>query len=145
MAAKGSIKISEELFGLLVLSVKMGETSQGAFDITFASVGYLYNYRDKKRPDDTQVEALLDAIDYRLIELDPATFSVRFKHPNVKIDLGGIAKGHAVDNGIVILHEYGIKHGLVTAAEDTRLLRARRGHPGWQGFSVLLQTELPSH
>ena len=133
-AASREVVVSQELFDLIKLSVDMGMHTDGAFDITFASVGYLYNYREKTKPDDKQVESLLDAINYKLIHLNSATHGIRFAHPNVKIDLGGIAKGHAVDNSIDILKASGIQHGLVTAGGDTRLLGDRRGRPWMVGI-----------
>jgi thiamine biosynthesis lipoprotein len=53
--------------------------------------------------------------------------TIFFNAANVRIDLGGIAKGYAVDNGIQILKEQGVTNALVTAGGDTRLLGDRRG------------------
>lgn len=128
------VNVSKELYDLLQLSVEMGNMSNGAFDITFASVGFLYNYQDQVRPDEEQVESLLDAIDYRRIALNPDSNGVRFGHKNLRIDLGGIAKGHAVDNSIAILKAHGIQFGLVTAGGDTRLLGDRNGRPWMVGI-----------
>ena len=61
--------------------------------------------------------------------LNEANTSVRFLHKDVKIDLGGIAKGYAVDNAIELLSKLDISHALVTAGGDTRLLGDRLGKP----------------
>ncbi|MDX1697544.1 MAG: FAD:protein FMN transferase, partial [Thiohalobacterales bacterium] len=63
--------------------------------------------------------------------LDEADSSVRFLHAGVRIDLGGIAKGYAVDRGIALLADAGIKAGLVSAGGDTRVLGKRWERP-WQ-------------
>jgi thiamine biosynthesis lipoprotein len=128
-AAKQALVVSEEMFTILTLSKELSELTDGAFDITFASVGYLYNYRDKQRPDEQAIRPLLEAINYQHIVLDAQKRSVFFAHPKVKIDLGGIAKGYAVDNAIEALTKMGIKHALVTAGGNTRLLGDRRGKP----------------
>lgn len=128
-AAKDPVAVSDELFELLLLSVGLSEDTGGSFDITYASVGYLYDFRAKKRPQQGEIDALLDAIDYRHIVLNPDNKTVYFAHPNVKIDLGGIAKGHAIDNNLQILAEMGVKHALVTAGGDTGLLGDRCGRP----------------
>jgi thiamine biosynthesis lipoprotein len=133
-AALRSVMISPELYSLIERTLEMSEMTNGAFDITFASVGYLFNYRDKLRPDDETVSALKDAINYRFVELEPGIPRVKFNHPDVKIDLGGIAKGYAVDNAIRILKKHGIKHGLVTAGGDTKLLGDRRGRDWMVGI-----------
>jgi thiamine biosynthesis lipoprotein len=128
------ITVSKELFELIALSVELAKETDGAFDITFASVGYLYNYRDKKKPEKDQVENLLEAINYRHIKFDVDVHSIFFAHRDVKIDLGGIAKGHAVDNAIDILKKRGIKHALVTAGGDAKMLGDRRGQPWMVGI-----------
>ncbi len=133
-AAEGAVPVSEELYTLVALSVELAKETDGAFDITFASVGYLYNYRDGQKPEQGQIEELLKAIDYRHIKFNRAQHSISFAHPNVKIDLGGIAKGHAVDNAIEILKQRGIKHALVTAGGDTKLLGDRLGKPWMVGI-----------
>ncbi|WP_026376132.1 FAD:protein FMN transferase [Aestuariibacter salexigens] len=129
LAAREDVIISDEMFALLSLSTELSERSNGAFDITFASVGFLYDYRNRIKPSDADIEQKLEAIDYRLVELDAHTKSVRFFHKDVKIDLGGIAKGHAVDNAIALLEKNAIQHALVTAGGDTRLLGDRNGKP----------------
>ena len=61
--------------------------------------------------------------------LDAATRSVRFARPGMRIDLGGFAKGHAVDQGIDILRRHGIAHAMVSAGGDSHVLGDRRGRP----------------
>ncbi len=128
-AGKQVVVISDEMFELLDKSIKISELTNGAFDITFASVGYLYNYKENKRPDEATIASLLDAVNYKHIVLNKENKTVSFSNEKVKIDLGGIAKGHAVDNSISLLERMGILHGLVTAGGDTRLIGDRRGKP----------------
>jgi thiamine biosynthesis lipoprotein len=133
-AADSAIKVGKELFELVALSLELSRETDGAFDITFASVGYLYDYRGKHKPSEQEIAQLLNAIDYRHVVLDKAEQSIYFANKNVKIDLGGIAKGHAVDNAITILKDMGIQHALVTAGGDTGLLGDRRGKPWMVGI-----------
>jgi thiamine biosynthesis lipoprotein len=128
-AGQQPVAISDEMFELIDKSVKISELTKGAFDITFASVGYLYNYKQNERPNEALIASLLDAINYKHIKLNTENKTVAFTHEKVKIDLGGIAKGHAVDNSISLLQRMGIMHGLVTAGGDTRLIGDRRGKP----------------
>ena len=67
--------------------------TDGAFDITYASVGYLYDFRHHVHPGEEQIKAALPGVNYRHVVLDPAQHTVRFTQPGVRIDLGGIAKG----------------------------------------------------
>lgn len=128
-AATQSVVVSEELFNLIRYAINVSDLTQGAFDITFASVGFFYDYRHHIKPDDAQIQANLSAINYHLLQLNPQTHSIRYLHPNVKIDLGGIAKGHAVDKAVEKLVHLGIEHAMVTAGGDTRLLGDRMGRP----------------
>lgn len=132
--ATTAVVVSNELFELIRLSTGVSEETSGAFDITFASVGFLYNYREGIKPSDQNINETLDAISYRHIQFDEKASTIQFIHPKVKVDLGGIAKGYAVDNAIDILAKQGIEHALVTAGGDTRLLGDRRGRPWMVGI-----------
>ena len=54
---------------------------------------------------------------------------VRFSHPGVSIDLGGIAKGYAVDRCVELLREQGVTQGMVAAGGDSRIIGDRMGRP----------------
>ena len=128
-AAKAPVPISESLFEVLQKATQVSKLSDGAFDISFGSVGYLYDYRAKRQPSDEQLAEGLPAVNYQSIELDPAASTVRFLSDGVKLDLGGIAKGYAVDRGIEILKSHGIRHARLSAGGDMRLLGDKRGTP----------------
>ena len=128
-AAREPVKVSPELFELLTTALEYSRVTQGAFDITYASVGYLYDYRHHVRPDEQQIHAALPGINYHHVLLDPQARTVKFSQEGVRIDLGGIGKGHAVDRGIALLQGRGISHALVTAGGDSRIIGDRFGKP----------------
>lgn len=128
-AAERPVVISREFFDLLETSFEYSRLTAGAFDITFASVGHQYDYRQGIKPSDRKLANTLPLINYRLVKLDPASLTVRFERRGVRIDLGGIAKGYAVDRGIRILQSRGIENALISAGGDSRLLGDRRGRP----------------
>jgi thiamine biosynthesis lipoprotein len=128
-AANGPVKVDAELAALIARALDFSELSGGAFDITYASVGYLYDYREHRRPSEAQIQATLPAISWRHVVVDREASTVRFTQPGVRIDLGGIAKGYAVDNCLRILRARGIRNASVTAGGDTGLLGDRRGRP----------------
>lgn len=127
--ANDFVVVGEELFSLISRSQGYSILTGGAFDITYASAGRYYNYRKGERPDLDVMREAVEAISYRHLELDHRNHAVKFHHPHVYIDLGGIAKGHAVDNAIRILREQGIEQAMVSAGGDSRIIGDRRGEP----------------
>jgi thiamine biosynthesis lipoprotein len=133
-AANGQVEVEPELARLIARALEFSELSGGAFDVTYASVGYLYDYRARKHPTEAEIQAALPAINWRHVVVDLDASTVRFLRPGVRIDLGGIAKGHAVDSAIAILSARGITHATVTAGGDSRMLGDRRGRPWMVGI-----------
>ena len=123
------VPLSDEMFALLSRANEFSTLSHGAFDITFAGAGQLYDYRERVRPTDAALTRACASIGYQHLLLDPATRSVRFGLAGMRIDLGGFAKGHAVDRGAAILRRLGITNAIVTAGGDSRVLGDRRGRP----------------
>jgi thiamine biosynthesis lipoprotein len=128
-AAREPVSVDADLFGLLETSLDYSRLTEGAFDITYASVGYLYDYRRHIKPSEEELASALPAVDYRHVLLDPQTRTVRFSQAGVRIDLGGIAKGWAVDRGIELLRAAGVQRAFVTAGGDTRIIGDRFGQP----------------
>jgi thiamine biosynthesis lipoprotein len=128
------VAIGAELFDLISRSLSLSVASGGAFDITYESVGYLYDFRARRRPSDADIDRLLHAVGYRHVVLDPKAGTVRFTTPGVRINLGGIAKGYAVERAAAILREAGVKHALLNAGGDTRVVGDRRGQPWMVGI-----------
>jgi thiamine biosynthesis lipoprotein len=128
-AAERAVPVPAELTDLVGLALEYSALTHGAFDITYASVGYLYDFRAHVHPDDAAIARALPGVDYRHVAIDRNAHTIRFDRTGVRVDLGGIAKGHAVDRSIAILRRLGIEHALVTAGGDTRLLGDRLGQP----------------
>jgi thiamine biosynthesis lipoprotein len=128
-AAREAVKVDPELVSLIERAGEFSELTGGAFDITYASVGYLYDYRAHTRPTDEQIAAGLGAVNWHHVQVDRDALTVRFAREGVRIDLGGIAKGYAVDRAIGILASMGIHHASVTAGGDSRIVGDRFGRP----------------
>ena len=128
-AAKAPMVISDELFRLVERSLELSVASGGAFDITYDSVGYLYDFRARQRPTDSQIAERLGAVDYRHVVLDRERRTVFFKTSGVRINLGGIAKGYVVERAAGMLRARGVEHALLNAGGDTRVIGDRRGQP----------------
>jgi len=128
-AADGPQPVSPELFKLLQRAAEIAELTDGAFDISYDSVGRLYDFRARRRPAAADIEARLATIDYRHVLLDREQQTIEFAVSGVRINLGGIAKGYAVERVIELLAEAGVQHALANAGGDTRILGDRVGKP----------------
>src|SRR5450755_4868311 len=133
-AADGPMRISKELFDLLVTAKEYSAITDGAFDITYASVGYLYDFRKHVHPDEAQIDKALPAVNFRHVLLDPKKQTVQFTQKGVRIDLGGIAKGYSVDRGIEVLKSLGVTRAYVSAGGDSRIIGDRFGKPWMVGI-----------
>lgn len=99
------------------------------FYISYAAVGRLYDYRQRLRPGDAVLRAAQALVGWQQLQLDPRSRSLRFAREGVCIDLGCIAKGHAVDRAVALLRKRGFAHAMVSAGGDSRVVGDRRGFP----------------
>lgn len=133
-SAAKPLPISAELASIISRAEHYSDLSGGAFDITFASLARYYDYRKGLKPTDAQFKELVPQINYKFIHLDSKNNTVYFDHPKVYIDLGGIAKGFAVDRGAEILRSYGITHANISAGGDSRIIGDKFGKPWLVGI-----------
>jgi thiamine biosynthesis lipoprotein len=120
-AGKEPIAVSKETFDVIAESVKMSERSEGTFDITFQSLHGLWKFDqdlDPHPPKEAELKARLPLVNYRNIKLDPAKLTVYLAKAGVKIGLGGIAKGYAVDAASNVLKKAGVEAFFVQAGGD---------------------------
>lgn len=133
-SAAKPLSISPEMTTLLQKAEAYSRLSDGAFDITFASLARYYDYRKGLKPTDAQFKELLPQINYTFIHLNTKHHTVYFDHPKVYIDLGGIAKGYAVDRGAEILQKFGVVHANISAGGDSRVMGDKLGQPWLVGI-----------
>lgn len=133
-SAENPLTISPELTKILDKALYYSRLSDGAFDVTFASLARYYDYRKKLKPSEKQREELLPLINYRFIHLDVKANTVWFEHPQVYVDLGGIAKGYSVDTSLAVLKQFGVEHANITAGGDSRVIGDRLGRPWLVGI-----------
>jgi thiamine biosynthesis lipoprotein len=129
LAAKQPVKVSAEMARLITQSQHIYALTDGAFDITFASIGKYYDYREKHVPTAEQIKNLLPVLKTSHLHFYAKAQTVSFLSSQVAIDLGGIAKGYACDLAIDYLQTLGIEHAYVSAGGDSRILGDRLGRP----------------
>ena len=94
-----AVGVSTELWKMLTLSQKIAECSEGAFDITIGPLVNLWRNARRKRelPAPERIAEMQQRIGYRHLHLDPSARTAQLDLPEMRLDLGGIAKGYAVD------------------------------------------------
>ncbi|MDP2004590.1 MAG: FAD:protein FMN transferase [Rubrivivax sp.] len=128
-AARYAVPLSDEMYTLVERALAFSRFSGGAFDISYAAVGQLYDYRARVRPEAAALAQARTLVGWQHLELDPRARTLRFGREGMRIDLGGFAKGHAVDRAAALLKRRGIGSAMVSAGGDSRVIGDRRGRP----------------
>lgn len=129
-AGGAAMLVSRELFEVLELSKRIHSETRGTFDVTFHGVGHLWSFKAGSTPPTAeQIEAALPLVDGSAIELEPVARTARLPKAGMKIGLGAIAKGYAVDRASALLRERGFPNHVVEAGGDTYAAGAKDGAP----------------
>lgn len=133
-AGHEEVLVEPRLFGLLQDSLRFSQETDGAFDVTVGPLMKAWGFfRGRGRlPSPQEIHTLLGSIGYQHVQLDAARRTIRFDKPATEIDLGGIAKGYAVDRVVRLLREDHISAALVSAgASSIYALGAPPGENAW--------------
>lgn len=130
----GKVVVSEELFGLLQTSVEYSRLSEGGFDITIGPLVDLWRKagRTNTTPTEEQLTGARAKVGYEKLILDPDERSVRFAVAGMRLDLGAIGKGYAVDRAIESLRNSGAVGGMVNLGGNIRTFGRPVGKSEWK-------------
>lgn len=129
---EGKAQVSEETLEVIEDAIKFSNLTDGAFDITCRPLINLWKRakKEEKVPTEEEIEEAISLVDYQRIILEAN--QIRLEKKGMQIDLGGIAKGYAVDKAIEALKKNGIKRALVNAGGDLYALGTDRQGEKWQ-------------
>lgn len=115
------IRASIEVYQLLKTANQVWQDSNGAFDITIGQLMRLWGFRDDSdyHPELEDIERIRQNCGMNFLQLDDFNHTVKFLKNAVKIDLGAIGKGYAINQAIEILREEGIKSALLHGGTST--------------------------
>lgn len=133
-AYEQEVDLSPDMFDILTTAINGSKETNGAFDITVRPLSKLYGFGSTKKhvPTNKEIEKSLALVGYKFIKINTDKKTIRFLKKGVQLDLGGIAKGYAVDEAIKVLIQYGIKNALVNAGGSSIYgLGTNQGNP-WQ-------------
>jgi thiamine biosynthesis lipoprotein len=114
------IKVSDEMWEVLQIADTISKISNGAFDVTIGALSKLWRkaIRQQKFPDEKDILTYKATVGYKSIDYFPKEQAVRLNKKGTRLDFGGIAKGYALDEAMIILRNNGIKSALVDGGGD---------------------------
>lgn len=124
-AAVEPVGVEAGLFELIQLSLRLHEETNGALDITAGPLWEVWGFarREGTVPSQQQLDDALKLVDSRMVELDPAAKTVHFKQPGMKLNLGSIGKGYALDRCCRLLMDEGINDFLFHGGQSSVIAR----------------------
>jgi len=130
-----AVPLSDDLWRVLWRAEQVARRSDGAFDVTVGPYVQLWRRARRQRalPDPARLEAARQAVGFPQLRLDPARRTAELRRPKMRLDLGGIAKGYALQEALRTLERCGVPRALVTGGGD---LVAGEGPPGKAGWRV---------
>ena len=120
-AGKAPVNVSAETITVLQAAHTISTWTNGKFDVTFGALSDVWKFdqdKDERVPADDEIAARLPLIDYRAVVIDAAAGTVFITRPSMRIHLGGIGKGYAVDRAVEILHAAGLGDFMIQFGGD---------------------------
>lgn len=131
-AAREPVRVSEPMLAVLEAAARVSERSGGAFDVTVGPLVRLWGFHDREPhvPDAAELARVAPLVGYRNVVIDAAARTVRFRREGVELDLGGIAKGFAVELAAYVLRDRGVS-GAVDAGGNQFVTGLPPGKTSW--------------
>ena len=132
-AATHPVPVSPAVFSVLAAAEDVSRASRGAFDVTVGPLMKLWGFFQKQPhvPSDAELAAVRPLVNHTQVLLDAAAQTVRFTRPGMQVDLGGIAKGFAVELAGGVLKRRGLS-GFIDAGGNQYFVGTPVGKPRWQ-------------
>lgn len=130
-AGKRPVEVNDEVFKVVSAALEVSKITGGAFDITWAAMRGLWDFRANRVPSLAEIKKRLPLVNYRDVILDPQKKTVFLKRQGMAIGLGGIAKGYGVDKAMEALARAGFKDAILKAGGDMRVQGTDNGKP-WE-------------
>lgn len=129
----GSGTLSTDTKNIVSKALEINKTTNGAFDISIYPLMVKWGFTTQKYnvPSKNEISKLLKDVDSSKIIFDEKSGNIKLKE-NMKIDLGGIAKGYTSNRVMQIFKEHGVKSGLVSLGGNVQALGTKTDGTAWQ-------------
>jgi thiamine biosynthesis lipoprotein len=126
-ASEQAVTVSDSLFEVLTFAIEYSKKTDGAFDITIGPVIDLWRQagKDERKPTDNELAAARAKVGFEKLLLNPEKKTVKFTIEGMRLDLGGIAKGYAIDKAVQAMQSKGALGGMVDVGGDIRCFGLR--------------------
>jgi thiamine biosynthesis lipoprotein len=143
-AALHPVAVDQELFDFIVEAMRYHDDSEGAFDITVGPLMKAWGFfrGEGRLPLPNELDAARRLVGAAHVIVDPAARTIAFDAPGVELDLGGIAKGYAVDRVVELLKRRRIAAALVSSGGST--IYAFGAPPGHDAWPIAIQDPIDS-
>ncbi len=114
------VKVDNELLQLIERAIVISKLTDGAFDISYASMDRIWKFDGSmsSMPSDEEVKSSVAKVGYQNIIIDKENSTVFLKLPGMKIGFGAIGKGYAADMAKALLIKKGVIAGIINASGD---------------------------
>ncbi|MGK2856016.1 MAG: FAD:protein FMN transferase [Thermoanaerobaculia bacterium] len=128
------VVVTQELFNLTRRSLRVSGLTDGAFDITFHTVGRLWNFKSRTAPipDDASIKQALKDTGYRHVVLDESKRTIYLDRESTRIGFGAIGKGYAANRAVFVLKERGVTGGVINAGGDLVIFGTQEDGRSWR-------------
>lgn len=125
--------VGRDLWEVLSFAQQMSAATEGTFDVTIGPLTRLWRRarRHRELPDAAELVEARAAVGYQAVQLDPASRQVTLHKPQMRLDLGGIAKGYAADEALRAAAACGVTRALARASGDIATADPPPGDTGW--------------
>jgi thiamine biosynthesis lipoprotein len=137
-AGERAVAVAAEVREVLHIANEVSEWTGGTFDVTFGALADVWKFdhdQDNRVPTGEAIRARLPLVGYRAIEIDDRAGTVFLKRKGMRIHLGGIGKGYAVDRASTLLRDRGLRDFMIQAGGDLYVAGRRDGHPWRLGIA----------
>ena len=127
------VKVDDELFQLIKRALKISKLTNGAFDISYASMDKIWFFDGSmtEMPSVEDIKKSVEKVGYQNIILDELNQSVFLKFEGMKIGFGAIGKGYAADKAKILLQEKGVTSGIINASGDLNTWGKQPNEKDW--------------
>lgn len=128
------VEVSAELFALITRSLGISKLTDGAFDITYASMDRIWKFDGsmQQMPSPGDIRASVAKVGFGQVVLDKDARTVFLKLEGMKIGFGAIGKGYAADRAKELLMAEGVQAGIINAAGDMNTWGKQPNGKPWQ-------------